>query len=73
MRKWRKLRRRLLGDRCFYQECYFEPRDAWIGLFFKRDSPYAGVTDSRVYICLVPMLPIVLGVVTYDEEAVLAP
>jgi hypothetical protein len=40
---------------------FFEPRDIWIGVYWTRDlslSP-AG-TRLRVYICLLPCLPVLL-------------
>ncbi len=34
---------------------FFEPRDIWVGVFL--DRRHAGL---HVYICLVPMLPVLL-------------
>lgn len=33
----------------------FEPRDLWIGVYWKKDC-----THGHVYICLIPMLPILV-------------
>ncbi len=37
----------------------FEPRDLWVGVFWKRWIE-AGQQRTRLYICLLPMLPIVV-------------
>lgn len=34
-------------------QIFFEPRDLWLGLFWTRRPD-----ELRVYVCLVPMLPI---------------
>lgn len=38
----------------------FEPRDLWVGLYWKRDRNFVGAETLTVYVCLVPMFPIVL-------------
>lgn len=36
-----------------HMKIYFEPRDLWVGIYWTRDG-----TIMRLYICLLPMLPI---------------
>jgi len=36
---------------------FFEPRDIWVGLYWKRIE-YSGGNIWDLYICLIPMLPI---------------
>lgn len=38
----------------------FEPRDFWIGAFFAKAEPTMPWT-RRIYVCLVPFLPIVIS------------
>lgn len=38
---------------------YFEPRDIWVGVYWSRSQSLTQLVDIlRVYICIVPMLPI---------------
>ena len=37
----------------------FEPRDFWIGVYFAKPTSGLEYDYYRVYVCLVPMFPIV--------------
>lgn len=47
----------------------FEPRDIWIGAYIKAPYWEGPALRQEVYICLVPMLPIL---VTWTRRCVLA-
>ena len=36
----------------------FEPRDLWIGIYWRLTREFAGMRSLHIYICLVPMLPL---------------
>lgn len=38
----------------------FEPRDLWIGVYWRADDDGYGRTWLGVYVCLIPTLPLVL-------------
>lgn len=43
---------------------HLEPRDAWIGLFWKRDQPWR----LDLFFCAVPFLPLHIEIVHYPEQ-----
>lgn len=39
----------------------FEPRDLWLGVYWKRDTEGSGWQEHLTfYVCLLPMLPLVI-------------
>lgn len=55
---------------------YFEPRDLWVGIHWKDSSNCSDIRRIKLYICLVPCLPIVVefpsqaldGLITFKEN-----
>ena len=41
---------------------HFEPRDIWVGLYVERPAWEGPARTVTLYLCLVPMLPIVVDV-----------
>ena len=73
MKEWRLLRipsaRREWG---LLVSFLFEPRDVWIGLFWKSDPPFeaVGIYDLTFYLCLLPCLPLRIHFWRYPDDEV---
>lgn len=48
----------------------FEPRDLWIGLYWRCTRELFGVRHLHIYICLIPMLPLhlLLSIGTWHRQ-----
>lgn len=51
-------------DRRWKVRAFFEPRDAWVGVFWDRPVSYGDqgqplIQHLKVYVCLLPFLPVV--------------
>lgn len=53
---------------CHFWGIEFEPRDLWIGVYFKKPFYEMGFKVRRFYLCIIPMLPITLTVYTKAAE-----
>jgi hypothetical protein len=48
---------------------WFEPRDIWMGIYWKQKNISGQMVITDVYICLLPMLPLLISVVAWRKSA----
>jgi hypothetical protein len=47
----------------FFFSIQFEPRDAWVGMYWKRGAEYEPEEDAwTFYVCLAPFFPLIVSV-----------
>ena len=50
------------GWQLYFHGMQWEPRDAWVGVFWRHTIDGGGERSYRFYVCLVPFLPVVFDI-----------
>jgi hypothetical protein len=47
---------------------WFEPRDIWVGVYWKHKDIRGEMFITDIYICVLPMLPLLISVVAWRKS-----
>jgi hypothetical protein len=48
---------------------WFEPRDIWVGVYWKHKDIRGEMFVTDIYVCVLPMLPMLISVVVWRKSA----